>query len=96
MRPEISSLVRNFLYPDLEDAPQVLEYPECVFHRSLRRVANVLISCFCSYSVKGMTKNVFFVDHRLAEDSASMDHSSKSNTQEVSISRYLFLSLARC
>lgn len=28
MRPEISSLIRNFLYPDLEDAPQVLEYPE--------------------------------------------------------------------
>ncbi|GAA6005511.1 hypothetical protein JCM11491_003667 [Sporobolomyces phaffii] len=61
MRPEISALVRNFLYPDLEDAPQVHEYPD----------------------VKGMTKNVFFVDHRLAEDSQAIDHSSKTNTQEA-------------
>ncbi|GAA5948709.1 hypothetical protein JCM3765_004981 [Sporobolomyces pararoseus] len=61
MRPEISSLIRTFLYPDLEDAPQVLEYP----------------------NVKGMTKNVYFIDHRLAEDSQAVDHSSKSNSQEA-------------
>ncbi|GAA5879581.1 hypothetical protein JCM16303_003260 [Sporobolomyces ruberrimus] len=61
MRPEISSLIRNFLYPDLEDAQQVLEYPD----------------------VKGMSKNVFFVDHRLSEDSQAAEHSSKSNTQEA-------------
>ncbi|GAA5934053.1 uncharacterized protein JCM15063_000542 [Sporobolomyces koalae] len=27
MRPEISCLIRNFLYPELEDAPSVREYP---------------------------------------------------------------------
>ncbi|GAA5831211.1 hypothetical protein JCM5353_007381 [Sporobolomyces roseus] len=61
MRPEISSLIRNFLYPDLEDAPQVHDYPD----------------------VKGMSKNVFFIDHRLPEDSQAMDHSSKQNSREA-------------
>lgn len=30
MRPEISKLIRNFLYPDLQDAPNVSEYPDVV------------------------------------------------------------------
>ncbi|GAA6061540.1 hypothetical protein JCM10212_002747 [Sporobolomyces blumeae] len=61
MQPEISGLIRNYLYPDLEDAPQVLDYPD----------------------VCGMRKNVYFVDHRIPEDSQAADHSSKSNSGEA-------------
>ena len=58
MRPEISELIRDALYPQLEDAPNVLEYPD----------------------VPGMSRNLFFVDHRLQQDGASALHSSHTNT----------------
>ncbi|GAA5918873.1 hypothetical protein JCM6882_009344, partial [Rhodosporidiobolus microsporus] len=61
MRPEISRLVGDFLYPELEDAPNVHEYPD----------------------VKGMSKNVGFIDHNLPEDAASQHHSSHTNQQEA-------------
>ncbi|GAA5867315.1 hypothetical protein JCM3774_003543 [Rhodotorula dairenensis] len=61
MRPEISKLIRNALYPQLEDAPNVLEYPD----------------------VQGMSRNVFFVDHRFQQDDASAHHSSHTNSAEA-------------
>ncbi|BGP31025.1 hypothetical protein JCM10296v2_002789 [Rhodotorula toruloides] len=73
MRPDISKLVGNFLYPDLENAPSVKVYPD----------------------VKGMKRNVFFVDHALKEDKASALHSSRTNTGEaqwvVDLVRHLLL-----
>ncbi|GAA5992370.1 hypothetical protein JCM10908_000450 [Rhodotorula pacifica] len=61
MRPNISKLIRNALYPDLEDAPNVAEYPD----------------------VQGMSRNIFFVDHRLQQDAASALHSSQTNSAEA-------------
>ncbi|GAA5970767.1 hypothetical protein JCM8115_003167 [Rhodotorula mucilaginosa] len=61
MRPEISELIRDALYPQLEDAPNVLEYPD----------------------VPGMSRNLFFVDHRLQQDGASALHSSHTNSAEA-------------
>lgn len=61
MRPQVSNLIRNALYPELEDAPNVHTYPD----------------------VKGMQRNVFFVDHNLRQDATSALHSSQTNTQEA-------------
>ncbi|KAL8277846.1 hypothetical protein RQP46_009665 [Phenoliferia psychrophenolica] len=61
MRPIISSLIKNHLYPELEDAPNVLNYPK----------------------VRGMAKDVYFIDHNLLEDRQASQHSSKSNKKEA-------------
>ncbi|RXK38429.1 hypothetical protein M231_04338 [Tremella mesenterica] len=63
MRPTISSLIRNTLYPRLMDHELVTQYPD----------------------VRGMGKNVFFLDHRNPESKGGDEGASKSNDYEVSM-----------
>lgn len=81
MRPEISKLVANYLYPHLENAPDVQSYPE---YASLSSVAHGLGSDQLSlYSVKGMKRDVYFIDHTLKEDTLSALHASRTNRREA-------------
>ncbi|KAG2153743.1 uncharacterized protein EDB93DRAFT_1134566 [Suillus bovinus] len=73
MRPEISSLIRNTLYPSLEDHELVRHYP----------------------SVRGITKNLFFVNHNNRENEGAEDSASKFNLFEVEMIRELVLYLLR-
>ncbi|KAG2106489.1 hypothetical protein BD769DRAFT_1654653 [Suillus cothurnatus] len=73
MRPAISSLIRNTLYPGLEDHELVLNYP----------------------SVRGIAKNLFFVNHNHRENEGAEDSASKYNLYEVQMIRELVLYLLR-
>ncbi|KAG1731512.1 uncharacterized protein EDB91DRAFT_1154350 [Suillus paluster] len=73
MRPAISSLIRNTLYPGLEDHELVRQYP----------------------SVRGIAKNVFFVNHNHRENEGAEDSAGKYNLYEVAMIRELVLYLLR-
>ncbi|KAF9227364.1 hypothetical protein BS17DRAFT_747823 [Gyrodon lividus] len=73
MRPTISSLIRNTLYPSLEDHELVSQYPD----------------------VRGMEKNLFFVNHNNKENGGLDDTASKYNTYEVDMIQDLVLYLLR-
>ncbi|KAG2361405.1 hypothetical protein BDR07DRAFT_1472123 [Suillus spraguei] len=73
MRPAISSLIRNTLYPSLEDHELVRHYP----------------------SVRGIAKNLFFLNHNHRENEGAEDSASKYNLYEVGMIRELVLYLLR-
>ncbi|KIO17982.1 hypothetical protein M407DRAFT_32349 [Tulasnella calospora MUT 4182] len=69
MRPQISNLVRQTLYPALQDHEIVRSPP----------------------SVRGMARDVYFLDHRNAEESGGDDSASKTNTYEAKMIKDLVL-----
>ncbi|KAG8998674.1 hypothetical protein FRB90_012253 [Tulasnella sp. 427] len=69
MRPEIADLVRNTLYPSLQDHTLVKSPP----------------------SIRGMSKDVFFLDHRNAEGGEGDESASKTNTYEAKMIKDLVL-----
>ncbi|KAH6914275.1 hypothetical protein BKA70DRAFT_1558250 [Coprinopsis sp. MPI-PUGE-AT-0042] len=73
MRPSISSLIRNTLYPKLVDNDLVKAYPD----------------------VRGLSKNVFFLDHQHPENGGVEEGGSRYNTYEVEMIRDLVLYLLR-
>ncbi|KAG8957495.1 hypothetical protein FRC03_010078 [Tulasnella sp. 419] len=73
MRPSVSNLIRQTLYPTLIDHETVQSYPD----------------------VRGMAENVFFLDHRHAEDGGGDESASKTNKYEVSMIKDLVLYFLR-
>lgn len=84
MRPEISSLIR-FVYFPLLLAVGLINWSRNTLYPTLEDHELV-----CRYpDVRGIQKNLFFVDHKHKENDGGDDNASKYNTYEVTPSSFI-------